>query len=185
MDNGACSYRRFLAGDEDGLVEIIRDYKDGLILYLCRYVENIHVAEELCEDTFVRLVVKRPRFAGRSSFKTWLYAIGRNLAVDHLRHHPLTLPLAEEEAARVADDEADVVQSYLRDERMRLVHRALARLPRDYRAVLHLRYFEDMKNPQIARVLKKSTRQVENLLYRARLSLRSELEKEGFVYENL
>ena len=56
MDNGAKSYRRFREeGDENGLVEIIRDYKDGLIFYLNSFVGNIHLAEELAEDTFVML----------------------------------------------------------------------------------------------------------------------------------
>lgn len=50
MDNGASSYRRFLEGDDSGIVEIIRDYKDGLILFLNRYVNNIHTAEELAEE---------------------------------------------------------------------------------------------------------------------------------------
>ncbi len=42
MDNDASSYRRFLNGDDDGIVEIIKDYKDGLMLYLNTYVKNIH-----------------------------------------------------------------------------------------------------------------------------------------------
>ena len=56
MDNGACSYRRFLDGDENGVVDIIRDYKDGLMLYLNGFVQNIHVAEDLTEDTFVKIL---------------------------------------------------------------------------------------------------------------------------------
>ncbi len=51
MDNGASSYRRFLSGDDNGIVDIIKDYKDGLMLFLNRYVNNIHVAEELTEDS--------------------------------------------------------------------------------------------------------------------------------------
>ena len=47
MDNGASSYRRVLDGDDKGLEEIVRDYKDGLILYLNSYVSNISIAEEL------------------------------------------------------------------------------------------------------------------------------------------
>lgn len=51
MDNGASSYRRFRdEGDESGLAEIIRDYRDGLIFYLNGFVNNIQVAEELAED---------------------------------------------------------------------------------------------------------------------------------------
>jgi len=54
MDNGASSYRRFRDnGDQNALVEIIRDYKDGLILYLTSIVGNVQTAEELAEDTFV------------------------------------------------------------------------------------------------------------------------------------
>lgn len=86
MDNGASSCHRFLNGDNTGIVELIRDYKDGLMLYLNGYVENIFVAEELMEDVFFKLVTKRPRFSGKSKFKTWLYAIGHHAAMDYLRH---------------------------------------------------------------------------------------------------
>lgn len=73
MDNGASSYLRFLDGDNNGIVEIIRDYKDGLILFLNRCIHNIHIAEKLAEDTFVRIVTKKPRFAANYSFKTWYH----------------------------------------------------------------------------------------------------------------
>ena len=87
MDNGASNYRRYLDGDDNGLSEIVRDYKDGLILFLNQFVNNFCVAEELTEDTFFRLITKKPKFFGKSSFKSWLYAIGRNVAVDYIRHN--------------------------------------------------------------------------------------------------
>ena len=59
MDNGASGYRRFLQGDEKGFEEIVRIYKDGLILYLNGYVNNLYTAEELTEETFFRLLTKR------------------------------------------------------------------------------------------------------------------------------
>ena len=80
MDSGASNYQRYLAGDDDALVALVRDYKDGLLLFLNRYVRNLSLAEELTEDTFFRLVTKRPRFSPHYSFKTWLYTIGRNTA---------------------------------------------------------------------------------------------------------
>ena len=89
MDNGASSYRRFPDGDDSGLVEIIRDYKDGLILYLNSFTGNIHTAEELAEDTFAKLGIKRPRYCkAKGAFKTWLYTIGRNVALDFMRQKP-------------------------------------------------------------------------------------------------
>ena len=87
MDNGASSYRRFLDGDDKGIAEIVGDYKDGLILYLNGYVNNIFIAEELTEDTFFRLITRKPKYSCKSTFKSWLYAIGRNVAVDFIRHN--------------------------------------------------------------------------------------------------
>ena len=55
----------------------------------------------------------------------------------------------------------------------------------EYRQVLVLVYFEDFQNDQVASIMGKSKKQIENLVYRAKLSLKSELEKEGFVYEDL
>ncbi|SEK29423.1 hypothetical protein SAMN02910353_00389 [Ruminococcus sp. YRD2003] len=57
MDNGASSYRRFLAGDREGLAEIVREYSDGLILYINSFVKNICVSEELMEDVFVEIAM--------------------------------------------------------------------------------------------------------------------------------
>ena len=185
MDNGASSYRRFLEGDDDGIVQIIKDYKDGLMLYLNSFVQNIHLAEDLTEDTFVKLIAKRPRFSGKSSFKTWLYAIGRNVALDYLRksfRHPTA---SAEDAMVLIADEADIARNYLQTERKLQVHNAMKRLNMEYRQVLYLVFFEDFQNAQVASVLGKSKKQVENLVYRAKLSLKSELDKEGFVYENL
>lgn len=181
--NGAECYRRFLDGDENGIVEIIRDYKDGLILYLNGIVGNIHTAEELMEDTFVKLVVKKPRFSEKCSFKTWLYTIGRNAALDYLRHSAKKsdTPVDELEIA----DKENLELSYIREEQKIMVHRALANLKADYRQVLYLSFFEELTNTEIAAVMHKAKRQVENLLYRAKQALKIELEKEGFTYEGL
>jgi RNA polymerase sigma-70 factor (ECF subfamily) len=185
MDNGASSYRRFLDGDEGGIVEIIRDYKDGLILYLNGFVQNIYTAEDLMEDTFVRLVAKKPKFSARYSFKTWLYTIGRNVAIDYLRHNTKMIPVSYEDLQRIESEEEGLEISYLKEEQKIMLHRAMGKLNSDYQQVLYLSFFEDFDNGQIAAVMKKSKRQVENLIYRAKMSLRSELDKEGFCHEGL
>ena len=185
MDNGASSYRRFLDGDENGLAEIIRDYKDGLILYLLGYTRNIHIAEEIMEETFVKLVVKRPRFSEKYSFKTWLYTIGRNAAIDYLRHSSKKSEASAEELAEILSDQKTLEQSYIKEEQKITVHRAMDKLCDKYRQVLYLSFFEGMKNSEIAAVMKKSKRQIENLIYRAKQELKTELEKEGFDYEEL
>ncbi|MBQ6601830.1 MAG: RNA polymerase sigma factor [Eubacterium sp.] len=183
MDNGASSYRRFLDGDDKGIAEIVGDFKDGLILYLNSFVNNLYVAEELAEDTFFRLLVKKPRFAGRSSFKSWLYSIGRNVAVDHIRHNSKSSYIPIEDMEAYLADESELERSYIKEERRIMVHKALNKLPSDYRQIIWLVYFEELSHEESAVAMKKSSRQIRNLLYRAKQALKSELEKEGFVYE--
>ncbi|MDE7229858.1 MAG: RNA polymerase sigma factor [Oscillospiraceae bacterium] len=185
MDNGASSYRRYLDGDDNGLSEIVGDYKDGLILYLNQFVNNLCVAEELTEDTFFRLITKKPKFSGKSSFKSWLYAIGRNIAIDHIRHNSKLINTPIEDADNYISDGKSLEQAYIMEENKQALHSALSKLIPDYRQVLWLVYFEEFSNSEAAVVMKKNARQIKNLLYRAKKSLKSELDKEGFIYEDL
>lgn len=186
MDNGASSYRRFRnEGDESGLVEIIRDYKDGLIFYLNSFVGNIRTAEELAEDTFVLLGTKKPKDKGKGSFKTWLYTIGRNVAIDYLRRNSKRAEISIGECAELISEEERLELSYIREERKITVHRSVRKLKSEYRQILWLIYFEGFSNREAAAVMKKSVHNIETLVHRARKSLKSQLEREGFVYEEL
>ncbi|WP_294754920.1 RNA polymerase sigma factor [uncultured Ruminococcus sp.] len=186
MDNGASSYRRFRDnGDQSGLVEIIRDYKDGLILYLTSIVGNVRTAEELAEDTFVLIGTKKPKDKGKSSFKTWLYTIGRNVAIDHLRKRSRHMEISIDDSAELVSDEDELETAYIKKEQRIMVHKAMRKLSPDHQQVLWLVYFEELSNKEAAMIMKKSVRSVESLLYRARKSLRSQLEMEGFDYEKL
>ncbi|MCM1132520.1 MAG: RNA polymerase sigma factor [Ruminococcus flavefaciens] len=184
MDNGETSYRKYLDGDDDGLAEIIRDYKDGLILYLNGITGNISSAEEIMEETFFKLAIKKPVFRGKSSFKTWLYSIGRNAAIDALRKNRRMSELSVDDFADVAD-ERSLETEYLKEEQKIMLHKALDDLNPDYRQVIYLTYFENFTIDETAIIMKKNKKQINNLLYRAKQSLRSKLEKGGFVYENL
>ncbi len=185
MDNGASSYRRYLDGDDTGITEIIRDYKDGLTLYINGYVNNIFTAEDLMEDTFFKLASKRPRFSGKSSFKTWLYAIARNVALDYLRKNSKLASTPIEDLTNYITEETSVEKEYLIKEQKILLHRIMRELKPEYFQVLYLVYFENFTNEEIAKIMKKNKRQIENLIYRAKSTLKSELEKEGFEYEKL
>lgn len=185
MDNGAENYRRFLTGDDDGIVEIIKEYKDGLTFYLNGFVGSVRTAEELAEDTFFRLMVKKPKYKQKYSFKTWLYTIGRNIAIDYLRHNARASCLRLEDCESALKDEKTLERGYLKEERKIAVHRAMERLNPEYRRILYLIYFEDFDSTEVIEITKKSRRQIANLLYRAKISLRNELNKDGFTYEEL
>lgn len=185
MDNGASSYRRYLDGDDQGIVDIVEEYRVRLILYLNSFVRDYSIADELTEETFFRLITKKPRFSGRSSFFSFLCSIGRNVAVDHRRKHRRVAAAPIEEMADYLADGEDLEQAYLRQEQNLILHRAMRDLSVDYRTVLWLTFFEDMSHEEVATALGKSRRQVRNMLYRAKQSLKTKLEKEGFAYENI
>lgn len=180
MDNGACSYRRFLDGDDEGFVQIVKEYKDGLMLFINGYVGNVYVAEELMQDCFFKLLTKKPRFTPKHTFKSWLYTIGRNMALNYIRRKGDTVELNE-----LVADEQDVLREYISKETRLEVLSALKKLNADYRQVLWLVYFEGMSPSDAAYAMKKSPRQISNLLYRAKAALKTILEKEGYIYEEL
>lgn len=185
MDSGAENYRRFLGGDNNGLVEIIREYKDGLIFYLRGFTDDILQAEELAEDTFVKLVTKRPWFSQKSKFKTWLYTIGRNIAVDHARRQSRYVEITYADCPEIANEEANLEQTYIREERAILLRRAIQKLKPEYRQILWLIYFEGFSNREAAVIMKRSTHSVETLVYRAKRALKQQLDEEDFIYEEL
>ena len=184
MDTHAEPYQRFLQGDDAALEDIIRAYRDGLMLYLNGIVGDIRLAEELTEDVFVKLVIKRPRFFGHSTFKTWLYTVGRNVARDYFRRCKRhTVPL--EECIGLANEEKDLERSYIIGEDRIAVHRSMKKLKPEYRQILWLVYFEDFSLSQAARIMGKTAHNAQTLVYRARKALKEILTQEGYVYEKL
>ena len=86
MDNGASSYLRFLNGDNDAFVEIIRTYKDGLVLFIDTFTKDIHISEEIADEVFLNLYVKRPKYKEKYSFKSVLTYIYKFSAAEVLSH---------------------------------------------------------------------------------------------------
>ena len=178
MDNGESSYRRFLDGDGDAFGEIVAIYKDNLIFFINRYVHNIAVAEELAQDVFVEILLHKRRYNFKASLKTYIFTIGRNLAVSYVRKCARK-PECAYEFIENEQDAVSLEDEFLKEEEKRRLHEALGTIADDYSTALHLVYFEGMSNEQVGRVMKKNKKQVENILYRAKKALRKELEKEA------
>ena len=183
MDSGSENYERYLSGDDHGMEQIIAEYAQGLIFYLSKILGSLEQAEEAAEDAFVLLCTKRPKNQQKSSFKTWLYTIGRNLAIDRLRRmaRSKTLPLEECPEAAADDPEA----AYLRDETKKTLNRAMKQLKPEYRQLLHLQYFEGLSHQEIARIMGKTVRATQMLATRARQALKEKLIQEGIDHENI
>ncbi len=180
MDYGACSYRRFLDGDEKAFDDIINGYFRSLVFFIDGYVHDVHTAEDIAIDVFSELLAHGGRYNFKVSLKTYLFMLGRSRALDFIRHNKKIIFTDLSEADKCADEE-QLEEQILTSERKRAVHSALERLPRDMREVLHLIYFEDMTYSEAAKIMKKSRKQIDNLLYRAKKELRTYINEDGDI----
>ena len=183
--DGIRCYQRFLDGDNEALVLLVREYSDALIRFAYCYVKDSAAAEDIMEDAFAALIIKRRRFEDADNLRAYLYKMVRNKCVDYLRMHKKRVPLSDVERVFTADAERETETALLRQENRRAVYEALQNLPAQYRDILYLTYFEECSADEAARLLRRTKKQTYNLLHRAKTSLKELLIKEGISYENL
>ena len=179
MDNGASSYRRYLDGDEEAFEQIVKDYFDNLVFFINRFVCDFTAAEDIAIDVFTDLVVHRHRYNFSVTLKTYLFMLGRSRALNYIKHRSKFSmePLSQE----LPSDECTLEETLLSDQRKLAVNTALSRLSEELRLVVHLCYFEELSCEDAAKVMKKTKKQVYNLLYRAKTALRAVLEEEDVL----
>ncbi len=178
MDNGACSYRRFLDGDESAFDEIMKELFDSLVFFVNRYVGDVHAAEDIAIDVFSDLVVNKSRYNFKVTLKTYLFMLGRSRALNYIKRRKI-IDFAPLEKAELVSEEQTLEEIVLASERKRVVNNALNALPEQMRVVIHLIYFEQLSYDEAARVMGKNRKQVDNLLYRAKKELSIILGKDG------
>lgn len=177
MDNGASSYRRFLDGDEKAFDDVMKELFHSLVFFIHRYVQDIHTAEDLAMDVFADLIVHRHRYNFKVTLKTYLFMLGRSRALDYIKHRKVIefTELSDADAA----DEGSLEDAILASQRQKAIHGAIERLPEDMQVAVHLYYFEGLSYAECGKIMKKTPKQVDNLLYWAKKELRSLLGKEG------
>ena len=180
MDTAASSYRRYLGGEEAAFDIVMKELFDPLVFFINRYVCDPQAAEDIAIDVFSELIAHRHRYNFKVTLKTYLFMIGRSRALNYLKHRKHRNE-TELEEADVADRQT-LEEQFIRSERHRLLHEALDRLPEEMRTAVHLVYFEDMSYEEAAKVMKKTKKQVDNLLYRAKGALRATLGKESELF---
>ena len=177
--NDITLYQRFLSGDDSGLQRLMERYGNSLTLYIDGYLHDIHEAEDLMIEAFAYFVAKRPRLRD-DGFRAYLYKSARHLALRCLqkkrRKQLFSFDLEQE-------PESDVLLETLvqTDERNRILWRCMDELAPAYREALYLVYFEGMRHAEAAAVMRKTEKQIADLVYRGRASLRKTLEREGIT----
>ena len=175
MDRGLEVYQRFLEGDEKALDELIAMYRDPLTAFICGFTKDNDTAESIMIDVFVELI-RHKGFKGNSSLKTYLFAIGRNKALRHLKRNRRDFISLDEVENYISNDEI-FTEKLVEDERKEMIHEAMDKLNPVSKEVIYLLYFEEMSYKEVSLVLRKSSKQIANIAHRAKQSLRFHIEE--------
>ena len=173
---------RFRRGDRAALIPIVEQYQFRLYRFLLRMVGDAATAEDLFQQTWIRVMEKIAGYDPRYRFDAWLFAVARNLAIDHLRRKPgFSLDAQDEDGEAPVDrlraPGADALEQVLEFERGSIVAVAMEELPAIHREVLTLRFEEGMKLEEIALVAGIPLATVKSRMHRALEGLRTRVEK--------
>jgi len=175
---------RLASGHDAALNDLMARHGPRLFGYLLRQLQDESGAEDVAQETFVRVFQHRHKFDPQHRFTTWLYTIATNLARSHHRWQSRHPQVSLEAESQVGDgglkDRLPAVQSNPAEnleaaERAAAVRAAVATLPEELRAPLILAEYEEQSQKEIAVILDCTPKAVEMRIYHARRQLRERL----------
>lgn len=156
-------------GDVRQLALLFERHHKALFNFLVHMSGNHHLAEDLVQDVFFRMLRYRHTYDDGHPFTAWMYRIARNAQTDHVRKHH-----GDEDLANMNEPASSVPgvdEQLRRAQESRLLRRALDRLPEDKREILILSRFQNLKYDEIAAVLGCEVGTVKVRIYRATKAL--------------
>jgi len=172
-----------LDGNEEAFEILVKRYQRRLTAFLSQLVGDIELAKELTQEAFIRAWSALERYDPTYRFSTWLFRIGHNLGIDHLRRRRLkTVPIIRED--REGDEVEVVLVDHAKDpfghlensELSSVLRQAIEGLRSEYRELVLLRHFGGLSYQEIADLEGMPLGTVKNKLFRAHSVLRRELE---------
>jgi RNA polymerase sigma-70 factor, ECF subfamily len=166
--------------DPDLLDRLIEQYQHRLLRYLVYLAGNRDLAEDLFQETWIRVLERGHQYDGKHEFSTWLYAVARNLTIDYLRRKsPVSLDglMEDEDHApfEPADDKPPAWEVVAQHEQAERISAALVSIPAEYRETVVLRFQEGLALEEIASVTGAKLGTVKSRLYRGLNMLMSQL----------
>lgn len=172
---------RVQAGDEAALGTLMQRWELPVKALIGRIVLNAVEAEELAQETFVRVWQQREKFRADAAFRPWVFSIAVNLARNRLRwwrRRPnVSLDEWTESPVERGSSEPAGAAVLERQERASAVREAIAALPLDLREALVLFEYEQLSHAEIAVAVGATPKAVETRIYRAREKLRGALQR--------
>jgi len=172
---------QFQAGNEDAYLEIVERFKNRLFAFIYRFVGDEDIAEDLVQDTLIKVYTHRHAYREIARFSTWIYTIAGNLARTELRKRKRratfsmsALGLGEREYELPSEDftPSKTLEGEQTEKHIRI---ALAKLPLHFRTVIILRDVQELSYEEISKIMKIPLGTVKSRINRARLRLQEML----------
>ncbi|CAH0122662.1 RNA polymerase sigma factor FliA [Paenibacillus sp. CECT 9249] len=172
-------------GDQRAFAEIVDLFKDKIFHLAYRMLNNRHEAEDVVQDTFLRVFKNLDRYDEHQKFSTWIYRIGTNLCIDRLRKRKPTYSLDAEMNdqegidgySMIPSDDVTPESELIVSETQQLIRDAIDTLPAKYKSVMILRYLQDLSLQEISDVLDMPVTTIKTRVHRGREFLRKRLER--------
>ncbi len=155
----------FQQGDEFAFVSLYNQHKGAVYGFVYKMLMDRQAAQDVTQDTFIRVYEHRERLVATRAFKSWLFTIARNQCLNYLRKSGRTDALEDPDTLPgLRSPSADLERS----DAIRFVNHVLARLSTDYREVLILREYQNLSYEDIAAVTRSTVSSVKSRLFKAR-----------------
>jgi RNA polymerase sigma-70 factor (ECF subfamily) len=177
--------RRAQRGDAEAFAALYRANVQAIFRYIAHRVNNVHLAEDLTGDVFIRALEGLPSYTDQGKpFIAWLYRIAHARVVDHYRRTERR-PVESDMEAEPLPFTPDLDKGLLRRQAARALRAAIAELTDEQQQVVILRFIEGHRIETVAQMMGKNANAVKALQHRALRSLASRLERSGFDIETV
>jgi len=174
---------RFQEGDEQAYIELVNRYRDRLMNFIYRFVNDMEKAEDIVQDTLMKLYTHKHYYRDLAKFSTWIYTIAGNLAKTELRRkkrHKVTnlshmsKDEKEYQLPSVEPETDDTVQGHFAEKE---IQKAIQELPLHFRTVVIMRDIQELSYEEISKIVDVPLGTVKSRINRARLQLQQSLKE--------
>ena len=171
----------FQAGDENAYVVLVNRYKDKLINFIYHYLKDSESAEDVVQETMIKLYQKKHYYKEIAKFSTWLYTIAKNLANTELRKRKnrkttlLSHFSNDDKTYEIPSDDLEIGQQIQTDVVNEIIKKAVNKLSEKFKTVIILRDIQEFSYEEISEIIGIPIGTVKSRINRARLQLQVEL----------
>lgn len=176
MEEDKILYEKFLSGDENSFNLIVEKYKNNLIYFITRYVNNIEIAEDIFQDTILYILENKEKYDFKFSLKTYMYMIAKSRSINYINKNDKIQEMPEDLA-----DEKLLEEIICKDEQKEKINNVINKLKKDYQLVIYLTQIENLSYKETAEIMGKTESQIKTLAHNSKKKLKKLLVKENVI----